>query len=376
VEFGHDDDADYMRIDNLRIQASGNILFPSTTDNFELSVGNMHVEGSPHVTCYATDSGTVVTVNADARLLDLGGARSLTVNGTHNHVNINGNINGSATITSNGTFNILGTCGDRVRLRATEAFLLVAGTDVLDVEIVSGSVTAYQVNRITGPGVLHEGITYYSWVKMRTGSLILGHRTGANAFGVYGNVFVDKPNGGATINFANQEHANGRLYVRAYDGLIDAWGVRGLTDIRTTSNGNANIKIGFSAIHNDSALVINGAREPNAHGRIEITLIQDDIGNIPGAAFHFRGQSRIKDHITPDRLEEPRNCANNAHNHINGNSSCIAGTCSHLKDWEIIPGTGSGTCGPFLEHIPAIGTWFNVLHVKTQSSVDIYTNPY
>jgi hypothetical protein len=359
VRFEYDPSAEFMKIDTLVVRGTGKVTLPAPVqptpelpNPFELRVGNLEID-SPNsaVTCLSTVYG-LAKVRGGSRNITLGDIQSLDVDGDINRVYVNGNVNGNAFFDGvGGALRIGGVCNGNVRVRAQDVDLDVRDAIRLDIQSTAGHVKADKVRDS-------------SKVVMESGSLILGSRD--NGYGVWGNVDIEKKYGGASVIYANDIYANGELKIRAIDGEISAHGVRGYVDIVIASMGNANVRVGFFDIVDkilpgssgspsvllNSRIIIEGSRQPDDYGKITVVFLDPNLG----ARLHIRGTSTVEDKITEGRETEPDNCTSHQHN-------------GSLADWEY-----NSLC--HLEPINDMGRPLSVLHLKTQTKIEIRAGIY
>ncbi|MCL2228356.1 MAG: hypothetical protein FWC00_00840 [Firmicutes bacterium] len=354
VTFSHDPDAEFMRIENLTVNGTGHVQLPgvvaptaSNPNPFRLEVGNLNIDSPNASVNLLSPIDGHTNIIGHSRNITLGNVTSMNIQGNHavTVANASGNIDvGREDNLASGTFRVTGTnSGERIFVRASTINFNVNRANRLDLSTNGGTVI---VNRLASRTVAAR-------VRMGSGNLTLGSR--ADGHGVYGDIDINKTLGGMNITFANSSYATGSSLIRAHDGDINLHGTRGLVDVVIASLGNANVNVGFMDTvwlpTESSRIMVEGAREPNAAGRITVALL-----NNLGAQFHFRGASSIIDNITPG-AGEPQNCINSDHRGP-GNPS---GT---LEDYHV-------DAGCYLHRIDRGRGDGRVIHLRTQSTITI-----
>jgi hypothetical protein len=277
VSFEYDPEAEFMQIDKLVMNGTGFLTLPeplkATTQNpkpFELNIGEFEVNAPiASVTCKSKITRTF-TVNGNSTKIILGEVGDVAVNGTTNNIYVDKVGRDLSFNSKYGILQIYEQCAGRVLVRSQTVKVNIRKTNDLDVETYNGSVSV-------------NGVSGFSSIKMEDGVLALGVRAYANAasndLGVYGNVFIEKKYGGASVIYANYASANGSCTVRrAYDGNFNIHGVRGVVDIEVAAMGNANISVGFSAIAPGCVINVLGSREPLKFGEIAVVLLDENLG--------------------------------------------------------------------------------------------------
>jgi len=368
VKFDYDPSAEYMRIDNLNVYGTGLVTLPApiraTAKNptpFEMSVGNLNIDSSgARVNCRSTITG-VVRIKGITRSVVLGDIQSpasattsLQVSGVKHTVtaaNINKNVVWGATSGSLKTGDIFG----NLDVQSENVSLNVRSTNHLNLKSERGSI---RVNRIATTSLTNT-------IVMEKGSLTLGSRGTSNSIpmGVYGNVDIQKPYGGMTVNFADAAHATGTTKIRAIDGNVVVYRARGAVDILIASSGNANVTASFAGttwssgavpdlFPSTSRIIVEGSRNQSSGGKVTVGFFAG-----VGASMHFRGTSHITGNLVPTSNDlEPRNCRNADHKTASRPNNI-------LEDWQC-----NGDCGQYLYPVRLGGA---LLHVKTQNTVTV-----
>ena len=335
VSFQFDPSAEFLNIENLVVHGTGQVTLPpppTTVNPFRVNIHNLIIDSpSARVNHRGVVTGETIVRGVSNNIV-LGNIQSLCVYGTRHNVSVF-----SATDID---FNVV---GGSITVRDEARALYVRGADVN----VSAS-TLYSFFHYTNTGrVAINSITTrteLTSVRMLGGALTLGTRGAGH--GVFGNVDIYKRVGGMNVTFANDDLATGSLTIRAIDGNINVHGVRGLVDIYIPSMGDANVSIGFSRVVANSRVIIEGSREPNRFGALNVILLGADTG----ASLHMRGSMAIMNHIDTTTVG---NCIN--HNHRTPTRPV------GLEDWET-----DAHCT-----ITSIRGGGGLLHLKTQNTITL-----
>jgi len=350
VRFENDPSAEYMHIDTLQVNGTGDVILPApiavTPQNqnpFELRVTNLRIN-SPNasVNCRSKIYG-LTSITGNSRSIVLGDIENLNVEGTSNVITVENigtkELGGNVDFKSNGSLTINGQAKGRVYVRGDNVRLQARRIHSLDFETIGGQASASRVDD-------------FSFVRMQEGTLTLGAK--GNGLGVFGNVDIDKLKGGASVIFANDETATGNCKIRAGYNPISVHGVRGKVDIYISSMGTADVYVGFSLVHAESRIIIEGSRELNySGGNVTVALLNNARADL-GVTLHLRGTWQAIDQVTAGRPKDDEllNCHNTMH--------------SVLDDWQ-----SDSSC--VLNQIRDGG---ELLYVKTQGSFLIRAGAY
>jgi len=307
VKFEHDPAVEEVKIDYLVVNGTGHVSLPTPKDNDDHTwIIEKDLEiNSPDalVTCKPFIKGQV-KINGNSRNVTLGRVGGgLSAYGKVNNVYVD-RVEGTLYMAGDKedkpsdfvNLSVYNECIGEVFIRSQDASINVQKANKVDIETNRGSVNISGIDGVMNNynlkvEKLYPMLTnsYYineqtlnvdARVIMESGSLTLGD--------VYGHVYINKKYGGASVTYANSEFAIGNCFIRAIDGTINVYRIRGAANIFVTSaSANSRVNVSYAAVarrvsdspgnmnfpaNND--IVVDGQKDPKrGDGDITITLI-------------------------------------------------------------------------------------------------------